>query len=359
MNLMIYFLLICLIIHLTYYLILFSRLAFFNETEEKGIDSKDQVSIIICYHNEENVIDENLPHIINQKANEIILVDDNSNDKTLEKLKTYESKSVRILPIIENHPGKKFALSRGIDAALNDSILLTDADCKPASEHWASLMNQPSDFVLGYGPMSKEKGLVALFSQYETYLTALQYLSYALAGIPYMGVGRNMKINRQTVCAQRNKVKGSHVASGDDDLTINALANRDNTSICIHPESFVYSKPKTSLKAFLNQKTRHISTSVYYKPLHKILLSLFSGSQILFYLLFIIGLLSGTIPLKIALILLLIKWFAQQMINYFAMKKLKEENLFWKIPVLDILFFVYLLVLPFYYLFNKNNTRWS
>jgi len=66
----------------------------------------------------------------------------------------------------------------------------------------------------------------------------------------------------------KNKLKGSHLASGDDDLMINALANGQNTSICIHPESFMYSNPKTSLRSFLTQKTRHISTSVYYKPIH-------------------------------------------------------------------------------------------
>ena len=221
------------------------------------------------------------------------------------------------------------------------------------------MSNDTSPFVLGYGPMKKVKGLVGLFARFETYMTAIQYLSYALIGLPYMGVGRNIKIDRALVLAQRDKIKGSHLASGDDDLMINALSSKENSRICIEPESFVYSMPKTSLRAFLKQKTRHISTSPYYKTKHKLLLGAFSGSYILFFLMLILGMITGTITIKFGLIILLVKWVIQQMVNFRVMKKLNEQDLFWKFPFLDILFFVYLLIMPFYYLFNKNNSSWN
>jgi len=357
---MIYALVLSLAILSAYYLLMFSRLAFYKVSGDTNGNQSHNTSIVICYHNEEQKIDKYLPHIINQKVEEIVLVDDNSTDETLKKLKKYHSGHVKVMAIEESTRGKKNALSQGIKAAGNDSILLTDADCRPASEHWAEhMMEKPHAFVLGYGPMNKLEGVAALFSRFETYMTALQYLSYALSGIPYMGVGRNMKIDRKTLLTNKAQIKGTNLASGDDDLMINALANRDNTGICIHPESFVYSDPKTTLSAFLRQKSRHISTSAYYKPHHKLLLVLFSGIQIAFYMILIIGLIAGMISVKLGLILLLIKWLIQQVINYPVMKKLKESDLFWKFPVLDILFFVYLLTMPVYYLFNKNTTRWS
>jgi len=355
---MIFIVVISLIIHCAYYVLIFSRLAIYTEKSRK-IEHK-KASIIICYKDEEENIEQYLPSIVNQKFDELILVDDNSSDRTLEKLIDYKSDDVKVLSNIDNNPGKKSALALGIQNSKNNILLMTDADCSPASDHWASHMtNIDSPFVLGYGPMTKAKGVVALFSRFETYLTAVQYFSYAIIGIPYMGVGRNMKIDKKIVLDHQDMVKGGHLASGDDDLMINALANGKNTSICLHPESFIYSMPKLTFKDFMIQKTRHISTSAYYKPIHKVLLGLFSASQLIFFIGLIICLVIGTITLKLALLLLVVKWGIQQFVNYFVMKKLKEGDLFWKFPLLDIIHFAYLLFLPLYFLFNKNNSRWS
>lgn len=348
----------CVGIQSFYYLYIFSRLAFYKEKSYSK--KKSNLTVVICYKNEANVIDSTLPLILKQNFAELILINDVSTDQTLETLKKYKSDRVKVISTDGETPGKKQALHKGILAAENESIILTDADCTPASEHWADIINSyESDFVLGYGPMKKENGTVGLFSRYETYMTALQYLNFALLGIPYMGVGRNMKISKTVVLENRNKIQGSHLASGDDDLTINTLANEHNTSICIHPDSFVYSSPKSSWKSFLNQKTRHISTSPYYKLNHKMLLGGFSGTQILFYLVLVFSITTGTLNIKLGLLLLLLKWGIQQVVNFFTMKKLNEKDLFWKFPFLDIMFFVYLLLMPFYYLFNKKNTTWN
>lgn len=341
-----------------YYLLLFSRLAGYQggyvpETNKKS-------SIVICYRNESENIDKTLPSVLEQEFSEALLVNDNSADTTLDLLNKYKQEGVKVITIDKNTLGKKEALLQGILASKNNSIILTDADCIPRSRDWAKILSSiDAPFVIGYGPMKKGSGMVGLFSRYETYMTALQYLSYALAGIPYMGVGRNMKIEKNILLEHQNKILGKHLASGDDDLMINALSTGSNTKICIDPDSFVYSSSKSNLKAFLNQKTRHISTAPYYKNIHKIMLSVFSASQLLFFVVFILGMVSGTISIAFGVSMLVTKWVIQQSVNYFAMKKLEEDDLFWKFPALDILFFVYLLIVPVYYLFNKKNTSWS
>jgi glycosyltransferase involved in cell wall biosynthesis len=323
-------------------------------------DKNQKTSIVICYKNEENIIDTSLPIILKQEYDELVLVNDNSTDQTLEKLNAYGSDKIKIISTTSATKGKKHALYLGIRAAKYDSILLTDADCEPVSENWAGIMkNYNSSFVLGYGPMKKTKGLVGMFSRFETYMTALQYFSFALLGIPYMGVGRNIKIERSIVLSQKDLIKGHHLASGDDDLMINALSTKENTIICIEPESFVYSNPKTTLKGFLDQKTRHISTSPFYKTLHKLLLAAFSGSYILFFVILTIGITTGTISIKKGLIILVVKWVIQQVVNFNVMTKLKEKDLFWKFPFLDLLFFFYLLIMPLYYFFNKKHSDWN
>ncbi|MDF1694393.1 MAG: glycosyltransferase [Saprospiraceae bacterium] len=355
---MILILILCLVIHSAYYVFLFSRLVRYTETAVA--QKQDGLSIVVCYKDEEKNISESLPSLLEQEFSELILVDDNSSDGTLEVLKQYESDKIKVISIKKETAGKKNAQSIGISEASYQRILLTDADCQMVSKTWSSYMTEKgSSFVLGYGPMVKSKGIVSVFSRYETYVSAIQYLSYALVGLPYMGVGRNLLIDKTLVTKQASVIKGKHLASGDDDLMINALANKTNTRICIHPDSFVYSKPKKTLRAFLKQKTRHISTSIYYKPLHQLLLGAFSSSQILFYLTVFYCFMFSSVNAAYLLGIVAIKWAIQMSINYSLMKKLKEQDLFWKIPVLDVLFCTYLVIMPIYYFFNKNSSHWN
>ncbi|RYF94668.1 MAG: glycosyltransferase, partial [Chitinophagaceae bacterium] len=52
-------------------------------------------------------------------------------------------------------PGKKYPLSIGIKESKHEIVLLTDADCVPASEFWLTKMqdgyDEGTEVVLGYG----------------------------------------------------------------------------------------------------------------------------------------------------------------------------------------------------------------
>lgn len=154
-----------------------------------------------------------------------------------------------------------------------------------------------TEIVLGYGPYKKKSGFTNLLVRYDTFTVAMQYLSYALKGLPYMGVGRNLSYKRSMFF--RNKGFTSHyqIASGDDDLFINQAANKANAKICISDESFVYSEPVSTLKAWITQKRRHLSTGKKYKAKFKFLLGGYSFSQLVFYVLLIVLLLLNINPL--------------------------------------------------------------
>ena len=49
-------------------------------------------------------------------------------------------------------------------------------------------------------------------------MTAMQYLSWSLAGVTYMGVGRNLAYNRQLFYKNKGFTSHYHIPSGDDDL---------------------------------------------------------------------------------------------------------------------------------------------
>ncbi|NJL75852.1 MAG: hypothetical protein HC892_13345 [Saprospiraceae bacterium] len=158
----------------------------------------------------------------------------------------------------EGKVGKKFALSYGIEAAKHNVLLLTDADCKPTSPDWIRLMQEKIvggvEIGLGYSPYLQEKGFLNTFIRYETLQTAIQYLSFALWGIPYMGVGRNIIYQKSLYYKVGGFKSHEHVASGDDDLFINATAHLNNTTIIIDRRTFVLSEPKRTWKKIFPSK---------------------------------------------------------------------------------------------------------
>lgn len=352
-------LILILFVHLLFYLFLFVRLINVR-TNAKTPKELEPISIVVCFKNEENAVDKVLPILLSQNYDDIVLVDDFSTDQTYEKLLTYQSERVQIIRASIDRSGKKQASNEGVLAAKHDRVLFTDADCTPASSDWAQRMNAiDKSIVLGYSPMKKTAGLVNLFSRFETYMTGIQYLSYSLAKVPYMGVGRNMIINRSLKALKLGNIKGQDLASGDDDLTINAIATGENTGICIHPDSFVFTDSPTTLKGFITQKLRHITTSVHYKVIHQIMLVVFSSSQLFFYLLLFLGVVFGTIPFHICLITYIVKQVVQVSIHILLIKKMKESIAIHQLLLLDLLLFLYYLVMPFILLIRKNNNRWS
>src|SRR5690606_32614968 len=129
------------------------------------------------------------------------------------------------------------------------------------------------EIVLGYGAFHKQKGLLNKLVRWEGFHTALQYLSYANAGIPYMGVGRNLSYKKSVFFRQKGFSAHNHLPGGDDDLFVNKAAHKQNTAIAVDEDTFTITKPPSSWKQWKRQKARHYSASKYYKASHKFLLA--------------------------------------------------------------------------------------
>ena len=221
--------------------------------------------------------------------------------------------------------------------------MLTDADCVPASEFWIQKMQDGYDddieIVLGYGAYHKRKGLLNKLIRFETFHTALQYLSYALAGIPYMGVGRNLSYKKDLFIRNKGFSSINHVASGDDDLFINKVATKQNTAVIIDTDAITRSIPKTTWSNWLNQKSRHYTTAKYYKAKHKFLLGLYFATQFIYY-----PLLAAAIIFydwRFALNSIWFRLLIQAFVFYKAMKKMGEKDLWpWFIFLICGCFFI-------------------
>jgi len=254
------------------------------------------VSVVICARNAEKELESNIPSILGQNYPdyEVLIIDDDSEDNTAAILKRMQKKEryLNYHKIIKKSHGKKEALSTGFVKSRHSWLLLTDADCTPVSEEWIQEMyhqahSDEAQIVLGYSPFSNSGSFLHNWMHFEGWITGLQFLSYAYRGIPYMGLGRNI-LYHKSVLPEGILQKHDDLSSGDDDLTVNQIATKDNCTIALKETSFVETTPCQNWSAYFNQKRRHFSTAHRYKLKHKFLLGLYSSSQIGFYILLIL-----------------------------------------------------------------------
>ena len=238
-------------------------------------------SIVICARNEAENLKRNLPAVLSQKHPdfEVVVIDDDSQDNSLDVLNTFkkEQPNLTIISVSQKkEPGKRAALLQGIRASRNEFLVLTDADCMPSSPEWLTRMlepfNEKTDLVLGYSPMKPRNGLLNAFCRYETTQTAMNYLSFANSGMPYMGVGRNIAWRKASLLHYFENENIPKIASGDDDLAVNSMATKNNCKQVLHPKALVYTNSPDSWGNWFRQKRRHLSAGRHYKLRHKLLL---------------------------------------------------------------------------------------
>jgi cellulose synthase/poly-beta-1,6-N-acetylglucosamine synthase-like glycosyltransferase len=329
------------------------------------VETKEPVSLVVCAHDEAENLRELIPQLLAQDYPEfeVIIVNDRSNDSTfdflLEETKTHPRlRMVNVKETPERVNGKKYGITLGIKAATYEWILLTDADCRPRSTQWISSMSryftEKTQFVLGFSPYLGKPGFLNLFIRFETILTAIQYYAFGWLKNPYMGVGRNLAYRKSLFLQQKGFNNFLHVTGGDDDLFVNMYARGRNTHLQLAPESQVYSIPKTSWRAFYEQKVRHLSVGKRYRFGHRFLLGLFSASWIVCWftwipllVLLLIGFSTNSaFPLPetyLTVAPFLLRWILLLLLFRAMLKKASLGFSLWILPALDFIFAIYYL----------------
>lgn len=341
-----------LMLQLVYYWLVFSRLAF----KRLGVSEEvsHPVSVIVCARNEYQNLKEYLPLVLEQDypKYEVILINDDSDDDTEFlvrdlSLKYPHFRVVNIDRSVSFIKGKKFALSIGIKESRYNHLLLTDADCLPASSQWIQSMQQgftdKAQIVVGYGQYEQKPGLLNRFVRFDTIHTALQYLSFTLAKSPYMGVGRNLSYTKSLFESQKGFTSHYMVQYGDDDLFVNKAADRKNTVAVYHPNAHTVSIAPKSWGAWFRQKKRHLATGKHYRFSTKIKLGFYPFSALFFYLTFGVVLFLNIrffdlVGVGIISGLFLIRLVSQIVVFAGACKKLNEKGVVWLTPIFDLIF---------------------
>ncbi len=128
-----------------------------------------KISVIIPAYNEElalkPVVEEYLPY-----ADEIIIVDDGSSDSTYEIAKTLQNDQVLVFHH-EKNQGKVAALRTGVEHAMGDIVIFTDADCTYPARYIPEFVDKIEhgvDLVLGSRQINRRN--IPLFNRLGNFI---------------------------------------------------------------------------------------------------------------------------------------------------------------------------------------------
>lgn len=334
----------CIAILFFYHLYFHIRLLFVTGKELEA--RATPVSIIVVANNEFDNLQSLIPKLLEQDHPqfEVILVDDRSYDETYETyLAVSQSNSklkfLRVDETPEASSAKKFSLTLAIKAAQYENLLFIDADCDP-TEQWAYQMSKrfsdKTEIVIGVSPYASKSGFLNYLIQFETGMTALNYLTFALAKVPYMSVGRNWGFKKNLFLNNKGYHPHNKLKGGDDDLFLQKIITKQNYAVCVHPDSLVQSIPKTNFADWHNQKLRHYTISKFYTLSSKFLLGNYLVIHLLSYILFFTLLFSQEFRLyssAIFLFRLLLFWI----VSAKAFNKLASKVEWYMIPWFEFL----------------------
>ncbi len=366
MQVLFYTLIVFFTIQCVYFLFFYLRVAFHKENSD--FTNLPSVSIVVCARSEAKNIMELVPLLMTQEYPnfEVLVVNDRSWDDTKDILEALKIKypELRMIHIEENErhhfSGKKMAITLGIKGASNEHLVFTDADCRPTTNQWlkhlSSKFTEKKKIVLGYSPYKRKKGMLNRLIRFDTFTIAMNYFSCAKAGMPYMGVGRNMAYTKTIHFWKGGFRSHYHIASGDDDIFINQNATKENTALVLHSDSHVESLPKTTFEEWKRQKSRHMTTAGQYKFIHKMYIGLYTVSLLGFYVSIPLTILLNK-TLLISLTFFGVRTLLQILIFRLSAKWLGNKGLTFSSPFLELIM-IYLNFVFYIRSFFAKKEKW-
>ena len=275
---------IAVILAIGYAVIIFWVIKNWDKNEQWKISTDWQPTtfstILIPARNEAKNIIACLQFILNQNFPsgffEIIVIDDHSEDDTVELIKSLNSTQISVLklsdfPEINGQHYKKAAIKLGIQKAKGELIITTDADCITAPD-WLSLL-------VSFYESKKAKFIAAPvnFHQEKNTFERFQSLDY----IGMMGVtGAGIFSKKLSLCNGANlaydkksflKIGGfkgiDKIASGDDMLLLEKFqkAFPDDIYFLKNQAATIKTEAKPTLQSFINQRLRWAAKTSHYQ----------------------------------------------------------------------------------------------
>ena len=344
------------IIQVIYYLCLYNRIHARNRAVKRGDTHFSQelppISVIICAREESEDLRRNLNAVLEQDYPqfEVIVINDGNTDE--DYLTLLEDKYPHLyhsfVPDSSRYISrKKLAVTLGIKASKYDWLVFTDAKCLPQSNQWLRLFarnfTSRTQIVLGYSGYERGKGWLHKRVCFDNLFTSMRYLGFALAGSPFMGIGRNLAYRKELFYEQKGFSAHLNLQRGDDDLFINQVATSENTRVETDANAIVRMQPVFRAKDWREEKISYASTARLYRGAQRWLAGFETSTRLAFYgawiAMLVIGILNfHWLAAGIAFFIFLLRFTMQAIIINKTAKNLEEKRRYYfTLPVFDLL----------------------
>ena len=216
------------------------------------------VSVLVYSHNQAEALARNLPILLNQNypKYEVIVLDDNSRDNTQDVLTMMDQRSdilmhTKIDEKTRAMSHRKLAVLLGTKSAHYDLILMTHAECMPASADWigglvSHFANPSVEVVLGPVVYERRTGFLSRFCQFDLFQRLLLMFGIALSMKAYAGWGQNLAFRKSTFYANRSQGFQRHLKMqpGEDDLFVADVARYGNVAVDFTPQTVMTDQSK-------------------------------------------------------------------------------------------------------------------
>ena len=216
------------------------------------------VSVLVYSHNQAEALARNLPVLLNQNypKYEVIVLDDNSRDNTQDVLTMMDQRSdilmhTKIDEKTRAMSHRKLAVLLGTKSAHYDLILMTHAECMPASTDWigglvSHFANPGVEVVLGPVVYERRTGFLSSFCQFDLFQRLLLMFGIALSMKAYAGWGQNLAFRKSTFYANRSQGFQRHLKMqpGEDDLFVADVARYGNVAVDFRPQTVMTDQSK-------------------------------------------------------------------------------------------------------------------
>ena len=346
------------LIQLLYYFCLYNRIhARSRAVKRSDIHFSQELpplSVIIYAREEVENLRRNLPAVLEQDYPqfEVIVINDGNTDESEDYLtlqgEKYPNLYHSFVPSSSRYISrKKLAITLGIKASKYDWLVFTEANCQPASNQWLRLMARNftphTQIVLGYSGYERGKGWLHKRISFNTLFTSLRYLGFALAGKPYMGLGRNLAYRKELFFKQKGYSTHLNLQRGEDDLFINQIANTENTRVETNARAIMRMQPIERYKDWKEERVSYMATARYYKGAQRYLLGFETCSRLLFYVACIASIVFGIIHSHwlvagIAFFIWLLRYTVQAIvINKTATDQEENRHYYFSLLLFDLL----------------------
>jgi GT2 family glycosyltransferase len=297
-----------------------------EEKDSETASSLPYLSIVIAPHDQAEDLEKHLPTILHQDypaGYQVIVVTEVSDHDTNDVLKRFQlslkeepsNASLYVTSILDSSrfmSRKKLAITLGVKAASSEWVLLTDADCEPASDKWlqgmGSCCDEGTNLVIGY---SNYDDSASAFKRFERLHTAYYLMREDVKGTAYRTNGCNLMFRKEDFMKGDGYLGNLQLIRGEYDFIVNKYAVKGGTGLCLAPEAWVI-EDSPSKKAWLNKHVFYLETRKHLQRswLHRLW---FNVDQLFLHVSFlsaiagiVFGILTGRLLLAVASVLALL-----------------------------------------------------